>query len=312
MPELPEVQTTVNYLKREISGLSIKDVWSCYDSPFYKNKENIKDKNYFKKMKKEVRGRTISDVERKGKNILIHLSGDVTILIHMKMTGHLLYGEYRRTNRKEKRVTFENWIAVKKGPMRDDPFNRFIRLVFTLSNGLHLVLSDARKFATVFIYNTKDPPVSLMKLGPDPLQKNFTFKKFLECFPFLVGKQIKQTLLEQTVISGIGNIYSDEILWSAGVHPESSIEAIPQKKLYKIFSSMKFILHQGIDLGGNSVSDYRKPDGKKGSYQYRHKAYQKKGRKCSRRNCNGTIVRRMIKGRSTFFCCEHQILYNSK
>lgn len=304
MPELPEVQTTVTCLKKDLVGLSIKDVWSSYDSLYYKDKKNIKDKNYYKSFKKNILNKTILNVERKGKYVLIHLSDNTTILTHMKMTGHFLYGKYKKVSNKKRRD--EKWIAVEKGPLKDDPFNRFIRLVFNLSNNNHLVLSDARKFATVFVYLTDNPPKNLVDLGSDPLQKTFTFKNFLDCLPQLSTKPIKQVLLDQKVISGIGNIYSDEILWESGVHPKSYVGAIPRHNLYKIYSSMKTILRQGINLKGDSMSDYRTPTGEKGFYHYYHNVYGKKGDPCSLRGCKGKIERMVIAGRSTHFCNQHQ------
>ena len=311
MPELPEVQTTVTSLKKTLPCLSIKDVWSCYDSPYYKGKENIKDKNYFKKFKKEVTNKTILDVDRKGKNILFHLSNEITVLTHMKMTGHYLYGRYRKTTNKEKSFLFEDWIADEKGPLLKDPFNRFIRLVFTLSNKKHLVLSDARKFATIFIYPTPSPPKALTDLGPDPLERSFSFKRFLECLPYLSRRPIKQVLLDQTILSGIGNIYSDEILWSAGIHPRSIVSSIPKEKLYEMYCAMKTILRQGIDLKGSSLSDYRQPNGERGSFQYRHKVYQKTGDPCPKKD-GGVTEQQLIGGRSAHFCNKHQVLYIPK
>ncbi len=312
MPELPEVQTTVSYLKEKVTGLIIKDVWSCYDSHYYIGKKNIKDKNYFKYFKKEITNKKILNIERKGKNILIHLSKNTTILTHMKMTGHFLYGKYRKTTKKEREDFLGDWVAEETGPLKDDPFNRFIRIVFTLSNKKHLTLSDSRKFATFFIYKTKKPPKSLLNLGPDPLGKNFTFNLFLEQLPYLSKRPIKQILLDQNIISGIGNIYSDEMLFSAEIHPRSVLRMIPRQKLYSLYSSMKYILRQGVVLNGDSFSDYRKPDGEKGSFHHHHCVYQRKGEKCSKRGCRGVIERQIIGNRSSHFCNQHQVLYLPK
>lgn len=161
MPELPEVQTTATGLSRTIIGLKISDVWTDYNSPYFKGSDTIKDPRYFKHFKKEVVGKKIIGVSRRAKNILIHLESDKkgvvgnTILIHMKMTGHLMYGDYNRT----------------------DPFNRFIHLIFTFSNGKTLELSDMRKFAKVTLINNPD---HFKDLGPEPLEKSFTYSLFKE------------------------------------------------------------------------------------------------------------------------------------
>ena len=310
MPELPEVHTTVESLKKTVVGLTIKDVWSEYDSDHYKGKNNIKDRKYFKKFKKAVRNKKINNVERKGKHVLIHLSDNLTVLTHMKMTGHYLYGRYKKTTAREKRDLWSNWTAIEKGPLRDDPFNRFIKLVFVLSNDNCLTLSDMRKFATVFLYRTDNPPKELTDLGADPLDKDFTFKKFLDLLPYRSVRPIKQVLLDQSIISGIGNIYSDEILWHSDVHPQNLTGALPRSSLYKIYSSMKIILREGISLEGDSMSDYRLPNGEKGSYQHNHKVYRKNGQLCSRRGCKGKIQKMTIGGRSAHFCNKHQKLYH--
>lgn len=310
MPELPEVHTTVKMLEGQIVGLTIKDVWSDYDSKHYKGKDNIKDTAYFKRFRKEVSGEVIVAVERKGKNVLIRLSEGKTVLTHMKMTGHFLYGKYRKTTPKERGFFWGEWIPEKSGPLRDDPFNRFVHLVFSLSDGNHLVLSDARKFATVFVYKNESPPETVKCLGPDPLEKSFTFESFLARLPYSSRRPIKQVLLDQSVISGIGNIYSDEILWHSSLHPKSTVGLLPRKTLYNVYRSMKTILREGIDFQGDSVSDYRLPNGERGSYHFHHKVYQKKGQPCSYRGCKGKIEKLIIGGRSSHFCDQHQTLFS--
>jgi len=308
MPELPEVHTTVSQLNKLLPKLAIKDVWSGYDSSYYSGKINIKNKKYFKEFKKEIVGRKIKNVDRYGKYILINLTGGVTILTHMKMTGHYLFGKYRKSTAKEKKKGALEWIPDEEGPLRD-PFNRFIYLVFTLSNGKHLVLSDMRKFATVFSYKTKEVPEDVMNLGPCPLKKEFTFSKFLDVMSKTSNQPIKTTLMNQKVIAGIGNIYSDEILWASGINPKNQTQNISRKYLYGIYKNIKTLLKKGVSLGGDSMSDYRTPDGTKGGFQYHHKAYQREGEKCPKRGCNGVIKRIIIGGRSTHFCPEHQKMF---
>ncbi|HVS79378.1 MAG TPA: DNA-formamidopyrimidine glycosylase family protein, partial [Candidatus Paceibacterota bacterium] len=215
MPELPEVQTTVNGVKRYAKGKRIVDVWTDYGSPFHEGKSNIKNRKYFARFKKEVAGRSITGAERIGKNVIIHLSGGKSIVVHMKMTGHLLFGEYAFDGK--------TWTAKHAGPLRDDGFNRFIHLLFTLSGGKHLALSDMRKFARVSVVETSSLPHAddLDSIGPDPLNRDFTYKVFKGRLLKRPAGKIKQALMEQKLIAGIGNIYSDEILWRAGVHPLS-------------------------------------------------------------------------------------------
>ena len=301
MPELPEVETTARMLNERIKGLVICDVWTDYDSSFHKGKENIKDKNYFKYFKKSIVGGTVLCVRRRAKNVLIDVSGNKTILTHMKMTGHFLYGEYSFSGKK--------WSPKVAGPLKD-PFNRFVHLVFTLSNNMHLVLSDTRKFAKVFVFNTNkaDEIKDIEKLGPEPLDKNFSFDLFKERLLTKPTGKIKTVLMNQEVIAGIGNIYSDESLWASGIHPETKVKNISDNELKSLFKNVIKILEQSIGVGGDSMSDYRNPDGIKGGYQNSHKVYRRAGEKCLLKGCKGIIRRIKVGGRSAHYCDLHQIL----
>jgi len=286
MPELPEVHTTVEGLKRVIIGKTIKAVWSdFYVGSTYSNGENIKNKKYFEKFRKIVRNAKIKSLERRGKNILIHLNNNQTIIIHMKMTGNLMFGRHLD--------------------------NKYIHLIFSLSNKKYLVLSDMRKFASVTISKTNELHLhsTIGKLGPDPLDAKFDTKKLFEIVHNKKGAPIKSALLDQTAIAGIGNIYSDEILWQTGIHPLSKTDKIPGKKFTEIFKAMQQILRFSIKQGGDSKSDYRNAFGEKGSFQNFHKVYGKKGQKCPKKNCSGIIERLVVRGRSAHFCPQHQIKY---
>ena len=304
MPELPEVHTTATMLDRLARGCVIHGVWTDYDSAFNRGKSNIKDRKYFKLLKKTITGKKIIGVRRRAKNVLIDLSSNVTILIHMKMTGHILYGKYEKASVVKKEI----WKTLEKGPL-EDPFNQFIHFVLTLDNGKHVALSDVRKFAKVLFFETNAPPENLLELGPEPLEREFSLKKFIERLSLRQKGKIKQVLLDQTVIAGIGNIYSDESLWYSKIHPESRVERIPHDILSNLFTSVKHVLRDAIKSGGDSLSDYRNPRGEKGGYQNFHKAYQQTGKKCRRARCGGTIRRIIIGGRSGHFCDTHQKKY---
>jgi formamidopyrimidine-DNA glycosylase len=115
--------------------------------------------------------------------------------------------------------------------------------------------------------------------------------------------------MDQTLVVGIGNIYSDEMLWMANIHPESKSVNIPNKELKLLCESMKEVLNKGIDFGGDSMSDYRDVDGNRGRFQNHHNVYQKKGEKCGKKGCKGVIIRKVINGRSAHFCDTHQKLF---
>lgn len=286
MPELPEVQTTASGLNRVVRGLMISDVWTEYDSPYFYGSNTIKDPRYFKYFKDKIRGAKIIEVGRRAKNILISLSNDFTILIHMKMTGHVMYGDYNKK----------------------DPFNRFIRLIFYLSNGKTMELCDSRKFAKVTLIPTQKmhETIHLKDLGPEPLEKNFTLKIFKNQLSNRRDGKIKTVLMDQSVIAGIGNIYADESLWRSGIHPETKVRDIPNIKLISLYKAIKQTLAKGIDFGGDSMSDYRNIHGERGKFQEQHKAYRKTGTKCSKPRCRGKILRIKVGGRSSHFCSIHQ------
>jgi formamidopyrimidine-DNA glycosylase len=309
MPELPEVQTTVAGLQKVLPKLTITSVWSDLAS---KNqtipqfKETLKDAAFFTKFKKEVTGAKIVSVERRAKNILINLATGKTILVHMKMTGHFLYGKYA-FNAKQK-----IWVAAETGPLQD-PFNKWLHFILTLSNGKHLALSDMRKFAKITLLSTKDARDSkhLADLGPEPLEKKFTFKIFVGQLGKRETGRIKTVLMDQRLISGIGNIYSDEALWLASINPEERVHNIPEEKLKKLYTSILAVLEKGIDFKGYSTSDYRNIDGKPGEFSHQHNAYRKTGDRCGKPGCKGGILRKVVGGRSAHFCSVHQKLINT-
>jgi formamidopyrimidine-DNA glycosylase len=308
MPELPEVQTTVNGINKKAKGLKIVDVWTDYRSVSHVGKDNIKDKIFFDSFKKKIVGSKVTNAERRAKNVLIHLSNGNTVLIHMKMTGHIMYGQYVFDSKKKS----DPWTAKKEGPLTDS-FNRFIHLVFTFNNGYQLVLSDMRKFAKVTLFETKDLAHSphLKDLGPEPLEKSFNYKIFKERIYRRPTGRIKNVLMDQSIVAGIGNIYSDEALWLSSIHPEEAVKNIPEANLKLLFKSSLQVLKKGIDFGGDSMSDYRNIDGERGKFQNKHNAYRLAGKPCKKKGCPGTITRKVVGGRSAHFCNTHQKL-NSK
>ena len=280
MPELPEVETTTRGLRKTILNLTIKDVWTDLATKDKRQHDAVANPKYFVSFKKEVVNKKIKSVERQAKNILINLSDNKTILIHMKMTGHLLYNN------------------------RD----KYVHVLFTLSNGKYLAFSDIRKFGKITLLNTKTAYDSrhLKDIGPEPLDKNFTLKDFIARLNRKPNGKIKTVLMDQSVIAGIGNIYSDEILWKAGIHPERKVSKIKEQEFKEVFKAMQKILIKSIKLGGDSMSDYINLSGGKGKFQLYHEAYKRKGKKCRKKGCKGIIKRKMITGRSAHFCLIHQ------
>ena len=317
MPELPEVETIVRELRKKIIGLKIADFWSDKEKP-------VKQAGGINKFKKEIIGKKILSITRRAKFIVIDLGGDKSLFIHQKISGHLMYGkwvplEVRRpvagrlpAMPSGQAGPLTGWKSAIPGPLRDDRQNQYIRYIWTLNNGYQMAMSDLRRFSRVIL--VKDKKVSnlteIRDLGPEPLE--ITSKQFLILFRSSTSKQfkmgnLKQVLMDPFFIVGIGNIYSDEILWDAGYHPLSRVENIKEADLKKIYLSMVKILKKAIAANGSSVDDYRLPSGEKGRYQDMEKAYQQTGKKCSRKD-DGIITRLKVGGRSAHFCPKHQKL----
>ncbi|MCL5781778.1 MAG: bifunctional DNA-formamidopyrimidine glycosylase/DNA-(apurinic or apyrimidinic site) lyase [Patescibacteria group bacterium] len=303
MPELPEVQTTVNGLRKTIIGRRIVAIWSDYNSAYHKGADNIKDRKYFASFERATNKSKVISADRRAKNILINLDNKKTILIHMKMTGHLLFGKYSFDAKTNK------WQPISP-PALKDPFNRHIHFVLTLDDGQHLALCDSRKFAKVTLIDTDKigDSLHLSHIGPEPLDGNFTFDKFALRIAMRPNGKIKQVIMDQSVIAGIGNIYADEALWRAGIHPLEKVGSISPDKARGLFRAIKEVLRRGIDFGGDSMSDYRNIHGERGKFQDKHCAYRRTGMKCLKKGCTGNMRRTIVGTRSAHYCDKHQRL----
>lgn len=289
MPELPEVETTVRELRKVLIEKKILDIWS--DEP--KLLKNIS----FNKFKNEVKGRRIEGILRKGKNIIFLLDKDRAFLVHQKLTGHLLYGRWVLKD--------GNWIPEKEGPL-SDPMNRFLHFIFFLDNSKMLALSDLRKFAKI-VFGKKEEILNLpeiKELGPDALEVEF--QDFQERIKKKRNIEIKKVLMDQKVISGIGNIYSDEVLFASKINPFLKVKDLSEKNYKNLFKNIKTILTEAIKLKGESISDYRNPDGRKGNFDKIRKVYRREGENCF--VCGTKIVRKKIGGRSAHFCPKCQLI----
>ena len=310
MPELPEVETIVRELRKKIIGLKIADFWSDREKP-------IKQAGGIAKFKKEITGKKILSITRRAKFIVIDIEGDKSLFIHQKISGHLMYGKWiksvkLKTQSAKQEERIREWVSAIPGPLQNDRQNQYIRYIWTLNNGYQMAMSDLRRFSRVILVKDKD--ISNLKeirdLGPEPLE--ITLQQFKSLFGSETSKhrkrgRLKQVLMDPFFIVGIGNIYSDEILWDAGYYPLSRVENLKEADLKKIFRSTVKILNKAVAANGSSVDDYRLPSGEKGRYQDMEKAYQQTGKKCAKKD-GGVIQRLRIGGRSAHFCPIHQTL----
>jgi len=288
MPELPEVETTILNLRIKVRFRTFIDIWTDF-------KNIVKKPSSFEEFRKLIKNKKILRIWRAGKNIIFELSGGLSLLVHQKLTGHLIYGIWGLQSGK--------WKSKISGPL-EDKVNSYIHLIFWLDDGKMLALSDLRKFAKVELWKTKKLKESeeIKNLGPDPLK--ISSAEFKNCFKNKKGK-IKHLLMDQGIVSGIGNIYSDEILFKARIHPFREIKKLTNEEIERIYQTTKKILKKAIKLKGTSVSDYRLPAGGKGEFEKILKVYRREGEKCSR--C-GTIIKRVkLAGRSAHFCPKCQV-----
>lgn len=288
MPELPEVETIVRDLHKaqpRIIKSKILDCWTDW-------KKMIKKPKNYDEFKKELLGRKILDIKRRGKNILFFLDEEKVLLLHQKLTGHLLYGKWKLKQGK--------WEAEIEGPLKTDPQNRFLHFILFLSNNWQIALSDLRKFAKVELLGKKELEKELEKLGLEPLDPSFTLEKFKEAIFKKKKGKIKQVLMDQSIIAGIGNIYSDEALWWAKINPFKKVEDLKEEQIKNLFLAIKKVLKEGIRLHGESISDFRRLDGSKGEFDQFRKVYRREGEKCQR--CKSEILAKKIGGRTAHFC----------
>lgn len=265
MPELPEVETVASELRNSILNKKIRYIEAFWPRSF----DNRFDA--------EIREQSIITIGRHGKYIILKLSLSY-LIIHLRMTGQLLF--------------YENET--------DANFDSYIRVSIKFNQGI-LLFRDVRKFGR--IYHVENPDIFLMHIGPDALDKKVTlayFKKQLS----LSKMNIKAFLLSQKYVSGMGNIYTDEVLFISGIYPARSADTIKGKKAEKLFSNMHTILAQSIKNMGSTISDYRDPSGKKGNNQHYFYVYGRAGLPC--KICKTEIKKIRFAGRGTHFCPKCQ------
>ncbi len=286
MPELPEVESSVNFLKRKVLKRTFVDIWRGV------SKMGVCKGSLNKKFEKELTGRKIKRVKRRAKNIIFDLDDNFSLLVHYKMTGHLLYGRWKRDG--------DEWVAEREGPLKEDKMNRYIRFLFFLSNGKQIAFSDLRKFGKIELWKSKELEKKLSQLGPEPLENDFTLDKFKKMVSNR-KKMIKPLVMDQHFLAGIGNIYASDALWIAKIHPKTKAVELTKKEVKQLYKAIKSVLKEGIENCGDSMVDFRLPDGTKGNYQNKQKVYNREGEVCNR--CEKEKIKKIkVSGRGTYFC----------
>lgn len=280
MPELPEVTVIVRGLDKKLKGLIFKSISYDWPKGFQWNDFSEKD----------LKGAKVIGVDRRGKVVLINTNKKFTILIHLKLTGQLIYQD------KKTRIAGGHPIP----PLNLPSPNKTTRATFEFTNGGHLYFNDMRKFGWVKVVKSDEGVVrsALGILGPDALE--ISYKDFSERIKKKPQSRIKKLLMDQTFISGVGNIYADESLWLAKVHPSRSVVSLSDSEIKAIHKGIQDSMNFSIEKGGSSANSYVGSGGEKGLFLNFANAYHMTGLPCKR--CKTLIVRKKMDGRSAHFC----------
>lgn len=267
MPELPEVETIRLTLKPKLIGKTIikgEVLW-----PKLIQNQTVAD------FLAQIRQKKILDLRRRGKYLLFDLSDDLVLAVHLRMTGQLMV----------------------ESALNDLAKATYMQL--TLDDGNELRFRDQRKFGKVTLFNKENQPLSLTKLGPEPLSAEFTVQLLKEQLSRR-KVAIKKALLDQEIIAGIGNIYADEALFLAGIHPARLVASLTAEELERLYQAIRQVLAEGIQNRGTSIRDYIDGEGNRGSNQEQLRVYDRKGLACVK--CQNMIVKMNFGGRGTHFC----------
>lgn len=289
MPELPEVETVCRQLDPELAGHKIVRL-------------EILDKRWSQpvpkaKMEAAVSGATIEGLGRRGKYLLLRLDAGRTLVMHLRMTGNLVLVDHgdRRLDPSEGRRLYEGERSTSE---------RHLRARFTLDDGRELWFTDPRRFGEAFLVDEAGLEARFERLGVEPLSESFTAEALAE---IASGRRVplKSFLLDQSGVAGVGNIYADEALFRARLHPLSPAGSMRPEHHQALREGVIAALEAGIDGGGASIDDYRDSRGERGTMQDSFLVHTREGEPCP--SCGEPITRIVVSGRSTYYCPSCQI-----
>ena len=287
MPELPEVETVRRGLSALIIGKGIK-------AEHHDTEKGFPNAPY--DVTQFLIGATITDVRRRAKVLLIDLSTNYTLVIHLKMTGQLVF-------RGEQVFGAGHPNESLIGELPD----RSTRVTLEFTDGSHLYFNDQRKFGWMRLMPTIEVPnIDFMKkVGPEPLEDDFTSKEFAERFTRRGKTSIKAALLDQTVVAGVGNIYADESLWGAKIHPKRLVNTVTDEEFSLLYTELRAVMNVAIEKGGSTDKNYVNAEGKRGSYMDFARVFRREGLTCPR--CSAEIIKFKAAGRGTHICPVCQV-----
>lgn len=290
MPELPEVETVRVGLSQVLPGSVVKHVENDWNKSFPNADTDV---DAF------LLGASITTLRRRAKVLIIDLDSDYSLVIHLKMTGQLVY----RSNDNNERFGAGHPSGSLVGVLPD----RSTRVILTLDKA-KLFFNDQRKFGWMRLMPTIEIEQLdfFKKVGPEPLAADFTPEQFIERLMRRKNSAIKSVLLDQTVIAGVGNIYADESLWGACIHPSTRMVDISKKRLNKLFTELQYVLNLAIEKGGSSDRNYIDAAGKRGKYLDFARVFRRQNLPCPR--CGTTIEKLRVAGRGTHICPRCQKL----
>lgn len=283
MPELPEVETVRIGLQSFLPGKVVKSVDHDWPKSFPNAPADVQ--NF-------LIDASVERVKRRAKVLMIELNTKYTLVIHLKMTGQLVYrGDHERFG-----------AGHPTDSLVHDLPDKSTHVQFEFTDGSHLFFNDQRKFGWVRLMPTAEVPHLdfFLKVGPEPLSSDFTDQDFIQRLMRRKNSNIKAVLLDQTVIAGVGNIYADESLWGAKIHPSTLVRDIPEAKLKKLYKELRDVLALAIEKGGSTDKNYVNAEGKKGSYMSFARVFRREGRPCPR--CGAIIIKTRVAGRGTHTC----------
>lgn len=282
MPELPEVETVRRGLDRLIVGRVIQKVSSDTPKSFPNAAQDVD---------RYVTGAAVTGLRRRAKVLLVDLSTGYTLVIHLKMTGQLVY-----------RGTEHFAAGHPNDSLIGELPDRSTRVTIFFTDGTTLYFNDQRKFGWIKLYPTIEVPnIDFMKkVGPEPLEKTFTSAVLYERLQRRKNTSVKAAVLDQTVLAGIGNIYADEALWGAHLHPARLVKTLSEKDVTALHREIRYVLNLSLDHGGSTDKNYVDAEGRKGSYLSFARVFRREGQTCPR--CGTIIVKTRVAGRGTHIC----------
>jgi formamidopyrimidine-DNA glycosylase len=289
MPELPEVETIRLGLGPLLPGRVIADVSSDWPKGFPNASADVQT---------FIVGARVVAVRRRAKVLIIDLSSEYSLVVHLKMTGQLVFRSHD--------VRFG--AGHPNDSLIGDLPDTSTRVVLTFADDSKLFFNDQRKFGWMRLLPTVEVEQLdfFQKVGPEPLGADFTADDFVQRLMRRKNSGIKAVLLDQSVIAGVGNIYADESLWDAKIHPETKVIHVPLAKLRALYKSLRDVLQLSIEKGGSTDRNYVNHEGKRGSYLTFANVFRREGIPCPR--CGTTIIKLRVAGRGTHICPQCQQL----